>query len=57
MDFGPGDRSRQMGGTDSNVRSNGRSALKVSFDARGFVDSLPTANPGEVAEWSKAALC
>jgi hypothetical protein len=38
MDFGPVDRFRQIGGTDSTAWSNRHSALKVSFDARGFVD-------------------
>ena len=34
------------------------SSPKVSFDAQGFVDvAFPPQNPGEVAEWSKAALC
>ena len=40
-----------------NCPSNPLLRPKVSFDARGFADIAFPANPGEVAEWSKAALC
>jgi hypothetical protein len=38
MDFGSGDCFGQIGGADSTAWLNGRSALKVLFDAQGFVD-------------------
>ena len=44
-------------GTPSTARRNPFLRPKVSFDARGFADIAFPANPGEVAEWSKAALC